>query len=329
MSLSDRLHLRDEAESHETESPLQPTGEDAGAEPPFTYPARTAEHKPASQTADVDTDETPDSRVDEPEATALDDKALDDKALDDKALDDWALNDKGLGDEALDETPADENAAAKPFGEPVAVTPAAPFDEPVIVNSSDDEASAVPPADEPVAAAAPVDEAVVPSDTYGDEHVDPVDEAEPVDAEASTPPVGLGAATEDGRVDEPVADDFVADPPDGPAVAADASATGADAGTDTGTDAGTDGPEQPAAGAKEQPGDWRQVLMEFVDHPREAVEKADQLVEDAVRALTEQINREHTGLRDAWRTHGEPSTEDLRKALRGYRDFFEKVLSNR
>jgi hypothetical protein len=306
MSLSDRLHTTDERES-----PLPPTGEDAVAEPPFTYPARTAEQKPASRTADVDTHEIPDSRVDEPEATALDDETLDDKPLDDKAL---------------DETPADVNTADKAFGEPVAVAPAAPFDEPVIVNSSNDEAPAVPSADEPVAAATPVDapvdqagEDVVASDTY-DEHVvdpvetGPVDEADPINAQASTPPVaplGLGTATEDSRVDEPVADDFVADPPDGPAVAAGTADTGA----------GTDGPEQP--------GDWRQVLMEFVDHPREAVEKADQLVEDAVRALTEQINREHTGLRDAWRTHAEPSTEDLRKALRGYRDFFEKVLSNR
>ncbi|ADP81994.1 hypothetical protein [Pseudofrankia inefficax] len=295
MSLSDRLHTTDE-----TESPLPPTGEDAVAEPPFAYPARTAEQQPASRTAAVDTVETPGSRVDEPEAGAR-------------------------NDEPLDETPADKNAGATPFGEPVAVAPAAPFDEPVIVNSSDHEA---PPADEPVAAAAPVDEAVVPSDSYGDEHVvapvetDPVDGTDPIDARASAPPVGLGTTAGDSRVDEPVADDFVAGPPDGPAVAV-AAATG------TGTGTGTGGPEQPAAGGKEAPGDWRQVLMEFVDHPREAVEKADQLVEDAVRALTEQINREHTGLRDAWRTHGEPSTEDLRKALRGYRDFFEKVLSNR
>jgi len=100
------------------------------------------------------------------------------------------------------------------------------------------------------------------------------------------------------------------------------TATGAGSSTGTGTvgTAGTPGTEPS--------GDWRQVLMEFVDHPREAVEKADRLVDDAVRSLTERINREHSGLRDAWHTHGEPSTEDLRKALRGYRDFFEKVLSS-
>jgi len=111
-----------------------------------------------------------------------------------------------------------------------------------------------------------------------------------------------------------------------------------DAGAWTAPTSGRDetaGQPDPAAADGRQSGDtaqsadWRQVLLEFVDHPREAVEKADRLVDDAVRALTERINKEHSGLRDAWRTHGEPSTEDLRKALRGYRDFFEKILSSR
>ncbi|MBL7497183.1 hypothetical protein I6A84_18180 [Frankia sp. CNm7] len=111
------------------------------------------------------------------------------------------------------------------------------------------------------------------------------------------------------RADEPVAADPLGSKAfDGTSVS----------GASTGTNAGD-----------EQSGAWRQVLLEFVDHPREAVEKADRLVDDAVRSLTERISREHSGLREAWHTHGEPSTEDLRRALRGYRDFFDKVLSSR
>ncbi|WP_018502614.1 flagellar biosynthesis protein FlhF [Parafrankia discariae] len=88
------------------------------------------------------------------------------------------------------------------------------------------------------------------------------------------------------------------------------------------------GPTAAGAASSDEPeGDWRQVLIDFVDHPRQAVEKADRLVDEAVRSLTDRISREHSGLRSAWHDHGEPSTEDLRKALRGYREFFEKVLS--
>jgi hypothetical protein len=93
-------------------------------------------------------------------------------------------------------------------------------------------------------------------------------------------------------------------------------------------DAGA-GASRADADRNEQTGPWRQVLMEFVDHPREAVEKADRLLDEALRSLTERVDRERRGLRDAWHTHGEPSTEDLRRALRGYRDLFEKVLGNR
>lgn len=71
---------------------------------------------------------------------------------------------------------------------------------------------------------------------------------------------------------------------------------------------------------------WREVLLSFVDDPRKSVERADGLVDEAVRALRQRIDDEHQGLRETWHTDGEPSTEDLRSALRGYRDFFEKVL---
>ncbi|OHV32212.1 hypothetical protein BBK14_16090 [Parafrankia soli] len=107
--------------------------------------------------------------------------------------------------------------------------------------------------------------------------------------------------------------------PGGPASAGSASAGPAGAGP-TATEATSSG---------EPEGAWRQVLIDFVDHPRQAVEKADRLVDEAVRSLTDRISREHSGLRSAWHDHGEPSTEDLRKALRGYREFFEKILSAR
>ncbi|WP_076820802.1 hypothetical protein [Pseudofrankia asymbiotica] len=179
---------------------------------------------------------------------------------------------------------------------------------------------------------------------------EPFDTGAPVDdIYAETPADGHAAAEPgiagkdpfgtDARVDDP--DARVDDPDvDSPVSAGTAAGTNPAADTDIDADVDADRSDQADKGTTDatgatgatgagQSGAWRQVLLEFVDHPREAVEKADRLVDDAVRSLTERINREHTGLRDAWHTHGEASTEDLRKALRGYRDFFEKVLNNR
>ena len=149
--------------------------------------------------------------------------------------------------------------------------------------------------------------------------------AEPVSSQSMAAEPVTGASVTGGsgpgepRTAEPVAGEAVIDQPiAGHPVAAALDGQAFDASAPGARTAGT-----------EQPADWRQVLLEFVDHPRDAVEKADRLVDDAVRSLTERIHREHSGLREAWHTHGEPSTEDLRNALRGYRDFFEKVLSNR
>jgi len=155
--------------------------------------------------------------------------------------------------------------------------------------------------------------------TYRDETAGQPDPAAAESVSAVDPDAARGTATQDSAA---TGDGFV-------------TADAADAGAAAGTAAGAAGAGATQSGDGRQSGDtaqsadWRQVLLEFVDHPREAVEKADRLVDDAVRALTERINKEHSGLRDAWRTHGEPSTEDLRKALRGYRDFVEKILSSR
>lgn len=200
-----------------------------------------------------------------------------------------------------DPAPADEPIAA-PTPDGIGHAASTP------VVDTDDEPAEVTPAvaDEPVAVAEPVP--VAEPVAVADE---PVAVAEPVAVEEPLAATAVDDSTsaEDtsGVTDEPL----TGEAPDGAAFAADEPAADA------------------APESEPQPGDWRQVLLEFVDNPRGAVEKADRLVDDAVRSLTERINREHSGLRDAWHTHGEPSTEDLRNALRGYRDFFEKVLNSR
>ncbi len=75
---------------------------------------------------------------------------------------------------------------------------------------------------------------------------------------------------------------------------------------------------------------WLGVQTEFVDEPRAAVEKADSLVAEVLKQLTDTFAGERQRLENAW-SHGddtsEVSTEDLRQAIRRYRSFFDRLLS--
>jgi hypothetical protein len=78
---------------------------------------------------------------------------------------------------------------------------------------------------------------------------------------------------------------------------------------------------------------WIEIQTEFVDSPRDAVEKADGLVAETLQQLTETFARERDELEAGWSSRGdgqgdgEPSTEDLRQAIRRYRSFFNRLLS--
>ncbi|MGW4843290.1 hypothetical protein [Nocardia brasiliensis] len=72
---------------------------------------------------------------------------------------------------------------------------------------------------------------------------------------------------------------------------------------------------------------WREVQGAFVDSPRDAVTQADKIVSDVIYQLTtayaerKRVLEEHSsGLQDA-------DTEELRRALRGYRGFFRRLLT--
>jgi hypothetical protein len=67
---------------------------------------------------------------------------------------------------------------------------------------------------------------------------------------------------------------------------------------------------------------WREVQAGFVDDPRDAVQRADQLVEEAVTALTTR----RQGLVDRWKNSDQNDTEQLRLALRDYRSLLEELV---
>ena len=67
---------------------------------------------------------------------------------------------------------------------------------------------------------------------------------------------------------------------------------------------------------------WTELLGEFVDDPRQAVEHAEQLVSEVVQTLTDRFNERKKELQ----TQGSPDTEELRLAMIRYRTFFSQLL---
>ena len=72
---------------------------------------------------------------------------------------------------------------------------------------------------------------------------------------------------------------------------------------------------------------WTEVQSAFVDDPRDCVQKADGLVSDVVDKLTAGFAQARSGLEEQWSRGEEASTEDLRIALKRYREFFERLLA--
>jgi hypothetical protein len=72
---------------------------------------------------------------------------------------------------------------------------------------------------------------------------------------------------------------------------------------------------------------WTDVQSAFVDDPRDCVQKADSLVADVVEKLTSGFSQARSRLEEQWARGEEASTEDLRIALKRYRDFFERLLA--
>lgn len=116
-------------------------------------------------------------------------------------------------------------------------------------------------------------------------------------------------------------------------VATDSSAKGIESSTG-GTDSSTEQTESPTekslfaedelSGLRSR---WDEVQSGFVDDPRECVQKADGLVSDVVDRLTTGFSEARSRLDAQWARGEEASTEDLRLALKRYREFFQRLLA--
>ncbi|RKT53397.1 hypothetical protein [Saccharothrix australiensis] len=74
-------------------------------------------------------------------------------------------------------------------------------------------------------------------------------------------------------------------------------------------------------------GEWRALQADFVDDPRDAVRRADELVAQVIQSLATTFAEHKRSLEGQWQAGGEADTEELRLALRRYRSFFDRLLS--
>ena len=72
---------------------------------------------------------------------------------------------------------------------------------------------------------------------------------------------------------------------------------------------------------------WTQIQSAFVDEPREAVQKADELVAELMQHLARMFADERGRLEAQWSQGTNVSTEDLRLGLQRYREFFQRLLA--
>ena len=72
---------------------------------------------------------------------------------------------------------------------------------------------------------------------------------------------------------------------------------------------------------------WTDIQTGFVDEPRQAVERADELVAEVIKRLADSFAQERSRLEGQWGRGDNVSTEDLRVALQRYRAFFDRLLN--
>jgi hypothetical protein len=126
-----------------------------------------------------------------------------------------------------------------------------------------------------------------------------------------------------GRRDADV-DDLGTD--DGASRPAGGSRSRADRPMDDETGRDTDGGADlvPAASRSEFESRWRDIQSMFVDEPREAVGRANGLLDEVMRSVMSGFSERTAALEQ--RPDAQTNTEQLRQALRSYRALFDRVL---
>jgi hypothetical protein len=296
----------------------------------------------AEDRAAVDEDRDDDERAavdedrDDDERAAVDeDRDEEERAVDneDRAVGVASVPDDGAvpGDAARDEAAQDEDEVRDDEVRHDAELHDAAHevrDEPELVDNGDDDGGALyrseADSDRDATEAGAADDATVEAD-----------EAAAAEADAPTDGAAAGGVPDDAvsSQDAPVpaaaydATDAASD-----ADVADSAAAGTEAGDATGTELMPgDVPQEPvsalfeAGTASDFRDRWQRVQMQFVDDPRAAADQARALVDDVVSALQEALSYQRGSL-DSWQSGQAGDTEELRVAVRRYRDFLDRML---
>ena len=73
---------------------------------------------------------------------------------------------------------------------------------------------------------------------------------------------------------------------------------------------------------------WTELQTIFVDDPRSAVQRADEVVTQTIQRVHERMNTQRSQLGERWQRNDNISTEDLRVAFQNYRNFFRSLVEN-
>jgi hypothetical protein len=71
---------------------------------------------------------------------------------------------------------------------------------------------------------------------------------------------------------------------------------------------------------------WDEIQRAFVDDPRAAAARADELLSETIRKISNVIERERSRLNDRWNGGAQVSTDEIRVALQRYRSLFHWLL---
>ncbi|MFI6764937.1 hypothetical protein [Streptomyces sp. NPDC050355] len=74
-------------------------------------------------------------------------------------------------------------------------------------------------------------------------------------------------------------------------------------------------------------GRWQEIQSRFVDDPQQAVHGADELVAEVMQSLATTFADHKQALEKQWNRGEQVDTEGLRMALRHYRSFFNRLLT--
>ncbi|WP_426506086.1 hypothetical protein ACPPVO_49615 [Dactylosporangium sp. McL0621] len=70
---------------------------------------------------------------------------------------------------------------------------------------------------------------------------------------------------------------------------------------------------------------WRELQLRFIDEPRSVADEADALVGEALDTITNSLQAQRRELAN-WQNEPGDDTERLRAAVRGYRDYLDRLL---